>query len=115
MAPASKSLKQLRRNIGPQPDLLGKHTVLSGAFDETGEAFLGNARAAIIGNAARDLTVAAAHQDVGDRLAKHFACGNRLQMSLTLGFREIDEIGLRQARRQFEHRPGDGNIVVIGQ
>ncbi len=38
-----------------------------------------------------------------------------MQVGLTLGFGEIDEIGLGQARRQFEHRTGNRDIVVIGQ
>jgi hypothetical protein len=54
-------VKQLRRKIGPQPNLLGENAILFGAFDETGEAFLGKARAAILGYAARDLAIAAAH------------------------------------------------------
>ena len=36
-------------------------------------------------------------------------------MRLTFGIGEIDEIGLLQPRRQFQHRPGDGDVVVIGQ
>ena len=36
-------------------------------------------------------------------------------MRLTLGSRDADKVVLRQARRQLEHRPGDGDVVVMSE
>lgn len=36
-------------------------------------------------------------------------------MRLALGPRNADKIGLRQTRRQFQHRPGHSDIVVVGE
>ena len=102
-------------NIRPQPDLLGKGAVLLGALDQARKAGLGNARAAIVGDAERDLAIAAPHQLVGDRLAERRARRNGLQMRLALGSRDADKVVLRQARRQLEHRSGDGDVVVLGK
>ena len=70
---AQQFAEYLRRNIGPQPDFLGQDAVVFGPFDQTEEAGLGNAGAAIFGDAAGHFTVAAAHQHVGDRLAQRAA------------------------------------------
>ena len=70
VALVSSSLEQLRRNVGPQPDFLGKDAVGLGTLDQAGEAGFGNARAAIVGNAAGDLAIAAPHQHIGDRFAE---------------------------------------------
>ena len=36
-------------------------------------------------------------------------------MRLALGSRDADKVVLRQARRQLEHRSGDGDVVVLGK
>ena len=36
-------------------------------------------------------------------------------MRLALGFGDVDQIGLFEARRQFQHRPGDRDVVVVRQ
>jgi hypothetical protein len=36
-------------------------------------------------------------------------------MRLALGSRDADKVVLRQARRQLEHRPGDGDVVVMSE
>jgi hypothetical protein len=92
-------------NIRPQPALLGKGAVLLGALDQARKAGLGNARAAIVGDAERDLAIAAPHQLVGDRLAERRARRNGLQMRLTLGSRDADKVVLRQARRRLSTGP----------
>ncbi len=89
--------KHRRRNIRPQPDLLGKNAVALGALDQAKEAGLGNPRPPIGGDAAGDLPVAAAHQHVGHRLAEHLARRNRPQMRLAFGLGEIDQVDLLRA------------------
>ncbi len=76
---------------------------------------LGKARAAVLSDAAGDVAVTATDQHFGDRLAQLLPRADRLQMRLTFGIGEIDQIGLLQPRRQFQHRPGDGDVIVIGQ
>ena len=79
------------------------------------KALLGNTRATIVGDPARNIAIAAAHQDVGHRLAQRAAPRDRVQVRLTFGFGDVDEIGFRQTRCELQHRPGDGDIVVLGQ
>ena len=107
--------KQRRRNIGPQSDCFGQHAVLSARLTRREKPVVGNAGAAVFGDAARDLAIAAPHQHIGDRLAERPARRDGLQMRLAFGLGEIDQIGFGQARRQLQHRAGDGNIVVIGE
>ena len=107
--------EQRRGNIRPQANFLGEDAILFGALDQAVEAFLGDAGAAIVGDAAGDVAIAAAHQHVRHRFAKRAASRDRMQVGLALGFGDVDEIGFRQTRRQLEHRPGDGDIVVVGE
>ncbi len=38
-----------------------------------------------------------------------------MQLCLALGRGGIDEVAFRQTRRQLERRPGDGDVVVVGE
>ncbi len=67
------------------------------------------------GDLPRHLAIAAPDQYVGHRLAKRRPPRDRVQMRLTFGLGEIDEIGLLQALRQLEHGAGDGDVVVMRQ
>ena len=87
----------------------------SARSDETVEASLGNAGAAIIRNASSDIAISAAHQHVRHRLTQRAPPRDRVQMRLTLGLGQVDEISFSEPYCLFQHRPGDRDIVVVGE
>jgi hypothetical protein len=110
-----QGMEDWRRNVRAGGDLLGQNVVILGALDQLEEALLRKARTAILGNTARDLAVAAADQHIGHRFAESGSLGNSAKVILSLGVRDIDQIGFGKPRRKFEHRLGDGDVVIVGK
>ena len=52
-------------------------------------------------------------QRVGDHLGQPPASGDRQQMLLALGLRQLDQVFGRQPRRFGQHRPRDRDLVVV--
>ncbi len=108
-----KIAKQMRRDVGPLPDLFRKIAVAFRALDQRGEAALGQPGGLIVGDVVHHLGVAAADQNVGDGLADALAAGDDGQMRLTLGLGQFDQLGFLQPDRLREHRTGHRDIVVV--
>ena len=54
-------------------------------------------------------------QRVGDDLGQPPAPGDREQMLLAFGLRQLDQILGRQPRRFGQHRPGDRDLVIVAR
>ena len=113
--PRQQLTKHWRGNIGPQANRFRKHTVVRGAFDQARKPDCGNPGVAVFGNTPRHDVIAAPYQHVSYRFTERSARRDGMQMSLALVLRHLDQIGFGQPRRQFQDRPRDRNIVIIGE
>ena len=103
------------RDVAPEADHRGQVVVAGRALDQHAEAGIGKTRAAVLDHRVDDLTVAALHQHVGDRLAQRFTLRDREQVLLTLAAGTGEEGVLVQAFRLGEHGRGHLDIVVKGE
>ncbi len=97
------------------PDPFGEHVVAIGPRHQDREAVVGNDGAAVLGNAASDLAITAAHQHIGHRLGDAGAARDGEQMRLALGLGDLQQVGLGQAARLPQDRAGHQDIVVPGE
>ena len=111
--PHQKFAKQMRRDVQSLSDLLGQHAVFFRTIDQRREGIVGQPRARVVGNAARHFLIAAPNQHVGDGFTNSLPARQGVQVSLSFGLGNVDEIGLRQSYRLREHGPRDRYIVIV--
>src|SRR5207249_5279543 len=88
---------------------------LLGALGQRRKSVLREPRAAVDGDLAGNLAVAAIDQHVGDRLVDLGSLRYGQEMILALLARDLDQIAGRELLGVLEHRAGNNNLIVLGE
>ena len=114
-SPCQQFAEHRRRNVRPQPDLLGQDAVVFGALDQA-EKPVSEMRAPRL-SATRRATSRSPRRTSTSVTASPSAC--RAEMACRWAWLLVLATSTRSAsckpRRQLEHRPGDGDVVVVGE